>query len=185
MKKTFSALLLALAAPISSQALDLSARPNIFDYDYLDAGFIDYDAGGSGIYLRGSIDIYPNINLLGGFAAADDYIEFSLGAGYHQAIPTLKNTDMVFSGGIERGEFDVGGGSLDDADTGVFLSAGVRASATPALELYSDIAYHSFYSGDLILNLGLRLQLNETLDFTVGGRLGDNDAVSVGVRYYY
>ncbi len=185
MKKTLSTLLLTLSLPAGVQALDLPTRPNTFDYDYLDAGFIDYDAGGSGIYLRGSIDTYPNINLLGGFAAADDYIEFSLGAGYHQAIPTLKNTDMRFAAGIERGEFDVGGGSLDDSDTGIFLSAGIRASATPALELYGDVSYHSFYSGDLVLDLGLRLQINETVDFTVGGQLGDNDALAVGVRYYY
>ncbi len=179
--------LLLLASTVSAQAaaLELQAQPNTFDYDYFDAGFIDYDVGGSGIYLRGSIDTYPNVNLLAGFTAADNYVEFSLGAGYHQAVPTLTNTDMVLSAGVERGEFDVGGGSIDDSDTGVFLSAGLRASATPTLELYANLNYHSFYSGDLGLDLGLRLQLNDQLDLTVGGQLSDNDALAVGVRYYY
>ena len=185
MKKAIPLLLLAANTCAQSAPLALEAQPNTFDYDYFDTGFIDYDAGGSGIYLQGSIDMYPNINLLGGFAAADDYIEFRVGVGYHQAIPTLKNTDMVFSAGIERGEFDVGGGSLDDSDTGVMLSAGLRASATPALELYTNITYHSFYSGDLGLDGGLRLQINDKLDFTVGAQLSDNDAIAVGVRYYY
>jgi len=185
MKKSVPFLLLTAMLPLGASALDLAPRPNTFDYDYLDAGFVDYDAGGSGIYLRGAIDVYPNINLLGGFAAADDYIEFRIGAGYHQAVPSLKNTDMVFSGGIERGEFDVGGGTVDDSDTGAFLSAGLRASATPALELYADANYHSFYSGDLAVDLGLRLQLNDKLDFTVGGVFGDNDALEIGARYYY
>lgn len=183
-KKIFSALL-ACTLPLSVSALEIPAQPNTFDYDYLDGGFIDYDEAGSGIFLKGSIDIYPNVNLLGAFVAADDYTEFSLGAGYHSAVRTLSDTDMVFSAGIERGEFDVGGGTIDDSDTGLFLSAGLRASATPALEVFGDVVYHSFYKGDLALDGGMRLRLNEKLDLTAQGTLGDNDAISLGVRYYY
>jgi len=92
---------------------------------------------------------------------------------------------MVFAAGIERGEFDAGAGTIDDADTGLFLSAGLRASATPTLELYADANYHSFYSGNFNVDLGARLQLNDKLDLTAGGILGDNDALEIGVRYYY
>ena len=185
MKKTVPFLLLTAMLPLGASALSLSPLPNTFDYDYLDAGFVNYDTGGNGIYLRGAIDVYPNFNLFSGFSAADDYIEFHAGIGYHQAVPALKNTDMLFTFGIERGEFDVGGGTLDDADTGAFLSAGLRASATPALELYTDINYHSFYSGDFTVDLGLRLQMNDKLDLTLGGVFGDNDTLEIGVRYYY
>lgn len=185
MNKALPLLLLASVMAAPATALELQAQPNTFDYDYLDAGFVNYDNGGSGIYLQGSIDTYPNVNLLAGFSAADNYIEFRVGTGYHQAIPTLTNTDMVFSAGLERGEFDVGAGTIDDSDTGVFLSAGLRASATPTLELYSNLTYHSFFSGDLGLDAGLRLQINDKLDLTVGGQLSDNDAFMIGARYYY
>ena len=178
-----TALSLALATPV--MALELPSRPNTFDYDYLDVGLINYDAGGSGLFLVGSHDIYPNINIFGRFAAADHYNELNAGGSYHWAIPTLDNTDALLFGGIERGEFDVGGGSFDDSDTGAFFGAGLRASASRTLELFSNLTYHSFYSGDLVLDLGLRLQLNEKLDLSLTGQLGDNDAFSGGIRYYY
>ncbi len=183
--KFLPALIIAMAVPLQAPALTLQPQPNTFDYDYLDAGLVDYDAGGSGLYIDGSHDVYPNFNLIGSFVAADHYTEISAGLGYHMAIPELENSDVNFFAGIERGEFDVGGGSIDDSETGGFIGTGIRASATPSLELFSTISYHSFYSGDLALDLGLRLQLNEQLDFTRSGQLSDNDALAVGVRYYY
>ena len=185
MYKTLQTIIIFLSLAAPAMALNLQPRPNTFDYDYLDLALINYDAGGSGLLLTGSHDIYPNIDIFGGFSAANHYTQLGAGGGYHWAIPTLENTDARVFGGIERGEFDVGAGSFDNSDTGAFFGAGLRASASRALELFSNLTYHSFYSGDLVLDLGLRLQLNENLDLSLTGQLGDNNAFSGGVRYYY
>ncbi len=179
--------LMSLSSPASFAASGqlLPELVNVFDYDYAEVSLASFDHGDSGIVIGGSADLQPNINVIGNFATASDYLHIDLSLGYHFEWASVSKTDVQFFAGVERDEYDVGAGTKDDSDSGLFLGGGLRASATPVLELTGQAAYHTLNSGDFSLLGGLRLQLNQQLDLKMDYTVSDNDVFTIGLRYYY
>lgn len=177
---------LALNPTVNANPVDMIPElTNIFDYDYVQGTITSYDVGGSGFTIQASKDLQTNINLTAAFSSASDYVAMSIGGGYHYELGQFTKTDAMFFGGLERAEFNAGGGTADTSESGVFVGAGVRASASPTLELTGEATYHTLGSGDLSVLGGARLQINQQFDLTVDYTVSDNDVFTVGARMYY
>ncbi len=169
-------------------AIDFStAKQNVFDYNYAEAEFVDYDAGDSGFKLTGSFDLKSNAGIIGHFATASNYTELGFGGDYHAKFDVLPNADYLFYGGFERGEFSFDGIFADYTydDSGFFFGGGVRSQLMEQLEVDGEISYHSFFDGDIRLTGRVLYKLGEHLDLKAQLDLEDNDRFSIGVRYYY
>ncbi|MGV6816945.1 MAG: hypothetical protein ACWA44_06700 [Thiotrichales bacterium] len=171
----------ALANPLAQ----IPELANVFDYDYAQATITGYDVGGNGLSIGISRDITNNVNLTGSFSNASDYIALSAGAGYHYELTNISGSDLRLFGGLERGEFNVGAGTIDTSDTGLFGGVGIRTSASETLELAGEITYHTIWNGDLSIMGGARLQLNQQFDLVFDYTIADNDFFNIGARMYF
>jgi opacity protein-like surface antigen len=182
LKRSLLTAVLALGIPLTASAADTNkAKPSVFDYNYADIEFIDYDAGDGGLRLSGSYDIKPNFNLIGGLSFVSDYTQLDIGVGHHSQWYGLENTDLNLFAGLEYGDFDTG--FFSDSDGGIFFGAGMRTLIVPKLELAGSLSYHTFFDGDFVLSLEGLYRFTPKLHGKLGLDLGDNDTFRLGVRY--
>ncbi len=184
MKRSLLTAMLALGMPLTASALDLNeAKPSVFDYNYADIEYINYDAGDGGLKFSGSHNIKPNINILGGLGFASDYTQLDIAIGHHSKWYGLENTDLNLFVGLEYGDFD--GGFFSSSDTGIFFGAGMRKLFTPEFELAGALSYHSFFDGDFVFSIEGLYRFKPKLHGKLGLELGDNDTFKLGIRYDY
>lgn len=123
-------------------------------YNYVEVGYLHVDPDGfdseSGIGLRGSFAVNPNIHVFGGYDNVDfsgfDIDAYRLGLGYNSGI-----SDTVdFVGRLAWERIDIG--SLDD--DGFSAEVGIRAAVAPSFEAGAALRYVDFddSSTSLVLN---------------------------------
>ncbi len=186
MRTTFACLLLVAAAAASAQQSDLS-------YSYVSGAYskADYD-GFSGnadaIGLGVSLEVSPNFHLFGSYTSTDlgsnaDASTLQAGVGYHTPISQVMDVVAEFS--YVTTEFDLGPASIDDDGFG--LGVGIRAMATPRLEVDAGVTYVDLDSGnDTALNAGFLYNATQNVAVGLGASWDDDVSVwSLNGRVYF
>lgn len=173
-----------MSAP--SQATDLN-------YNFIEGGYVfNADAGvdGDGFRLRGSVEIAPQIVLMGemfnlSFDNGGSAKGQMLGAGY------LIRYDQQFDllGSFEVGNLEARGPNPNAArvdETGFRIGLGVRGVLAPKVEGFGRFVYENFDTSDTYLEFGGFYHVNQ--QFRVGGSLqfgGDLDMMTISARYSF
>jgi opacity protein-like surface antigen len=186
MRTTFACFLLAAAAAASAQQSE-------FSYSYVSGAYsqADYD-GFSGdadaLGLGISLEISPDFHLFGSYTSTDlgsnaDASTLQAGVGYHTPISPV--IDVVAEFFYVTTEFDLGPASIDDDGFG--LGVGIRALATPRLEVDAGVSYVDTDSGnDTALNAGFLYNATQNLAIGLGGSWDDDVSVwSLNGRVYF
>lgn len=118
-----------------------------FDYTFVEGSygqteFDDFDVDGDAIGIGGSFAVTDSLHLFGGYSTADfdggvDMNTLQAGLGYRVGLSDA--LDVVGSVAFVRGEVEFLGQSVDD--TGYGLGLGLRAMASPAVELSGGVSY--------------------------------------------
>lgn len=166
--------LIALLASLSwaSHAAD-------FNYNY---GQVSYETGDfEGLVLTGSFEINKDMFIIARYVDTTndeygidiDYSEVSVGAGYH--MPVDPKTDAVFSVSFDSGEAEalISGIPVSDDDTGVLLTAGIRHSLNPQIELAGGIYHISTFDGDTGIQGEVRYNINNEMSAGLSYLSGD------------
>ncbi len=186
-KSLLGTALLATLTPLCASALDMldlnEARPNQFSYNYAEIQYVDMDSGLDGFRLSGSYDIKPNLAITGSLLKASvgrfDYDLVGLGAAYHARWVEFEKSDLIIHTSL------VSGDASNDSELGLTFGAKVRASLKEQLEIYGDLSYTTVFDGDLALDIGAAYTFAPDLAATLNYQLTDNDALSIGLRYYF
>lgn len=175
------AALLSLSAAAAAEGLDYSYVQG----SYSQVEFDDIDVDGDGFGISGSFAIGSSFAIIAGYETGDldfdvETTGFEIGGLYHA--PLSDNVDFVTTLSYVSVEFDVPGfGSADDDGFGV--GAGLRAMASPKVELNGGISYVDFSDGgdDTTFGGGFRYHFTEAFSAGLSGSWGD-DASSYGIN---
>ncbi|HGX94202.1 MAG TPA: hypothetical protein ENK35_12910 [Candidatus Tenderia sp.] len=187
-KSLLNSAIIAGLLPLSASALDIpdlnEARPNQFSYNYAEIEYVDMDSGLDGFRLSASYDIKPNLALTGSLLRASvsrlDYNLVSVGAAYHARWVEFEQSDLIIHASLVNADL-----SRSDSELGVTFGAKVRASIKEELEIFGDLNYTTVLDGDLSLNIGAAYTFAPDLAATLNYQLTDDDALSIGLRYYF
>lgn len=167
-------LVLGGAALLTGMSLSNHAIATDLPYNYVEANYyldvkakgVGVTVGGDGFGLAGSVEVAPNILMLGEVAqfALDnsrniDY--FLVGAGY--VMRMSEQVDLVAS--AQLGREKVSGFS---GDTGYRVGFGARAIVAPNLEAFGRFAFENFDGSGSFIEGGAMYSLTE--QFSVGGK---------------
>jgi len=184
MKRTFFALALAAALPMSAQAGEIS-------YNYVQGGYsatsVD-SADFNGFGLKGSFAFNDSFY---GFASYDsgddssvDFDQTTVGAGWH----TAGDTQWFVEASYVRNEVDFGGG-FNSSDNGYSVGGGVRAKLSDKFELNGKLSYTDVgdFGDGLGAGVGALLSFNDTWGTYAAYDYSDRDnsnldTWSLGVR---
>lgn len=159
-----------------------SGLASAMDYTYLDGGFVSIDRGNrndSGIRLGGSITVAPTVALIGEYADADSYSQFSGGALFHT--PINRDLDLVLGGTFEQVDL----GPVDD--TGFGLRGGVRWQPSGnRFELNPEVrVLDVFNRTDTSFHVGANFAVAPHFDVGGAVQAGDDDRLEFGLRYRF
>ena len=179
------------AAVLSALRLPSGIRASSREFRYMEAMPVSYDIGGAGVMLEGSGQGASRFQWLGRIGVADTYREVMIGGGYYFTPANATRMTFVVLAGLENGSFELSdeqrapGLTVNSADSGVYLSAVSRIVINSKFELKAGLGYSSFFEGDATLFGGGYYHLTPHLDIMSRFEFGDNDALGVGIRYYY
>ncbi|MEX2126409.1 MAG: outer membrane beta-barrel protein [Woeseia sp.] len=155
-----------------------------FDYNFVQASYgqfelDDVDVDGDGFGIGGSVAVSEHFHLFGGYSTGDfdfgvDMSELSAGLGYNA--PLSDTVDLIASVAYVSVEVDVPGfGSADE--NGYGLGLGLRAMATPAVELNGGLSYVDLgdeSDGDTSFGAGFLYHFSESFAAGASGNWGDD-----------
>jgi hypothetical protein len=207
------ALVLAICAlPVALQAAEAKTSPvksNDFSYNYAQLGYVMQDWDGAfdvdaidaqlsmaideHLFLRGQFQVFDG-DFDVGFVDADTD-GWLLGAGVGFNTPLADDLDLVVTGDLVHIKYENDGyrvfgvrvANVDDDDTGIRLTGGVRMRATQELELAGGLYLNDVGPQDDIGLFGdALLHLNDQFDVGAGVKLG-GDLTEFGVfgRYNF
>ncbi len=188
MKNLLGIATLATLLPLCANALEMpdlnEARPNQYSYNYAEIQYVDMDNGLDGFRLSGSYDIKPNLAITASLLKASvgrfDYDLMAIGAAYHARWVEFEKSDLIIHASLVNADT-----SGSDNDLGLTFGAKVRASVKEQLEINGDLSYTTVLDGDLSLDIGAAYTFAPNLAATLNYQLTDNDALSIGLRYYF
>ena len=167
-------LVLGGAALLSGMSVSGHAIATDLPYNYVEANyFIDVKAkgvgitvGGDGFGIGGSVELAPNILLLGEVAQfsldnARNIDYFMVGGGYVMRLS--QQFDLI--GSAQLGREKVSGFS---GDSGYRLAIGARAVIQPNLEAFGRLAFEDFDGSGTFIEGGAMYSLTD--QFSVGGK---------------
>jgi peptidoglycan hydrolase-like protein with peptidoglycan-binding domain len=182
-----------------------TATNSVFSYSYIEGGYSTTEAeliegisiDGNVLYLLGSFDITPNINLLADYQKYSyDYDNeatiWSAGVGYHQKMQ--EKTDIIIALKYYSGEITKFIGenvSTDNDDSAFGFKSGVRYEVSSELEanaLFSFRKWDEIDDSDKSFIIGARYNINNFLkssnNITVGARftVGDDSGFGISLR---
>ena len=179
------------AAVLSALRLPSGVRASSREFRYMEAMPVTYDIGGAGIMLEGSGQASSRFQWLGRLGVAETYREVMIGGGYYFTPANATRMTFVVLAGLENGSFELSdeerapGLTVNSADSGVFLGALSRLVINSKFELKAGLGYSSFFEGDATVFGGGYYHLTPRLDILSRFEVGDNDALGIGIRYYY
>ena len=179
------------SAVLSALRLPSGQRARARRFSYMEATPVNYDIGGAGIMLEGSGQGPSRFQWLGRVGVADTYREVLIGGGYYFTPAIASRLTFVMLAGVENGSFELSdeqrapGLTVNSADTGAFVGGMSRIVISRKFELTAGLGYSSFFGGDATVFGGGYFHLTPRLDLLSRFEIGDNDALGVGIRYYY
>jgi hypothetical protein len=181
MKKLFIPCL-AITAAISANALAKS--PMDYSYvgiQYFDQHLDDADCSQDGLNLYGSMEINADFFAIGSLTDASGNNgcgseTFRVGAGYQTlfgAASSLYGTLSYEDTNVDQGE----------SDSGIIGAVGIRGFFAPQLEAKVEIAHHTAFDGNTVINGGVAYWFHQQFAATGDVSLGsDASTVAVGLR---
>ncbi len=188
--------------PVSSQeALALESAETgfaphdaVFSYDYAQARYSIGDL--DGLRLEGSYQLdapwilVGHADLVGDEAGGVDldYTSFSVGGGYVFPIETQgPPLDIVATAELEYGRVkaSLGGFSVSDSEIGIRLRGGARYAPLPEVELFGGASIRTIFDSNFSLDGVLLYHFDNGLSVVGSLELGEDSAISVGVRYSF
>ena len=156
-------------------------------FNYVDAIPLDYDRGGNGLLLEGSVPLPDRFRLFGRLGSAAGYRELTLGVSWHVTAPRLGGLSFVLSAGTQSARFEPSGDETGagQTDHGVYMGGASLLTFGERFALQAGVGYSSVFDGGAIAFGGTLYRLAARLDVVSRLELGDNDSVGLGVRYYY
>lgn len=181
MKRTcLFAALMSLSAGAAAEGLDYS----YIQGSYSQVDFDDIGIDGDGFGIAGSFALTDQFAIFGGYDSADldfgiDFTQFEVGGLFR--LPLSGTLDLVTSLSYVSMEVDVPGfGSADDDGFGV--GVGLRALASPRVELSGGVSYVDLNDSgsDTSFGAGLRYHFTDAVSVGLTGSWGD-DVSSYGI----
>lgn len=174
------AVLLPLSAAATAEGLDYS----FIQASYTQVEFDDFDVDGDGFGIGGSFAVADRFAIFAGYATGDfdfdvETTDIEVGGMFHT--PLSESVDFVSSLSYVSAEVEAPGfGSVDDDGFG--LGVGLRALASPKLELNGGVSYVDLNDSgdDTTFGAGVRYHFTEAFSAGLAGNWGD-DVSSYGI----
>lgn len=178
--------LLLATAVLAASSATLAAGPQ---YTYVqgqwqEAEWDDNSAADlDGFGVAGSIDLNKEFFAFAQYANVDDrgfdVDRFAIGAAYK--MPLSVRTDLNFGAGIVS--YDVSSRyGVDDDDSGLLLTAGIRSMLNDNLELGAGASYEDAYDIDFLVNVYGAWHFNSQLSAGLSLTEGDVETTAIYVR---
>ena len=173
---------IVLAALVASPSFAKS--PMDYSYagiQYFDQDLDDADCSQDGFNLYGSLEITSDLFAVGSLADASGNNgcgseTIRVGVGYQ----TLFGADGSVYGTLSYENTDVDAGQ---SDSGFVGAVGIRGFVARALEAKIEVAHHSAFDGNTVVNGGVAYWFNQQFAVTGDASLGsDASAIAAGVR---
>ena len=174
---------LAESASGSAIRVPAAARGDAVQSGFIEVAPISYDFGGAGASLAGALQIRPAWHFTGRAAVAQEYSEVMAGFRRSFAPLALSGGEVNIIAGLEYGNFDLDITEL--TDSGVLLASSIGYNLSGRANLTAGISYSSFFEGDATVFGQFLYRLVNNLDFSSRLEGGDNDNISLGLRYHY
>lgn len=204
MKNIYSGILAIVAGflAVAAQAqgvLGIAPQPNVFNYDYIEVDYIsidDFSTRGNldpdldGFRVKGSMDIDPNLALIGsiGYAGENnvDLTMISFGTAYHQKLEKtqLKQSDFSIYAEIERWDVEIDNAKGDKDDIGLHAGAAFRIKVVEKFEIFGDLSVRTTMDNDMAAEVGGRYAFTPRLHGVASIEISDADTLAAGLRYY-
>ena len=175
-------------APIlAALKLPNQVRSSSREFNFIQAQPVNFDFGGAGLSVAASASSHNKIQYFLDAAMADTYREVRGGVGYYITPAKADRLTILFNVGLESGQFEFSGSGLttDHSDSGAYIGASTRFVLNNKFELQAGLGYSSFFEGDAKAFGAALFHLNKDIDLTGNVKLGDNDSLGFGVRFYY
>ena len=175
-------------APIlAALKLPNQVRSSSREFNFVQAQPVNFDFGGAGLSVAASASSHNRIQYFLDAAMADTYREVRGGVGYYITPAKADRLTFLFNLGLEAGQFEFSGPGLttSHSDSGAYIGASSRLVVNNKFELQAGVGYSSFFEGDAKAFGAALFHLNKDIDLTGNVKLGDNDSVGFGVRFYY
>lgn len=173
---------LAIAAAFSTQAVAKS--PMDYSYagiQYFEQDIDDADCNQDGLNLYGSVEINADLFAIGSYTDASGNRNcgsetVSIGIGYQ----TLFGADSSVYGSLSYEDTDV---DFGHSDSGLIGAVGIRGFVANQLEAKLEVAHHTAFDGNTVVNGGVAYWFNKQFAATGDVSLGSEaSALGVGVR---
>ncbi len=179
-------LLLTSLALSSALMMHQAAAKSPMDYSYAGIRYFDQhlddgDCSQDGLNIYGSLEFSADLFAIGSLSDASGNREcgaeaISIGVGYQ----TLFGADGSVYGTVSYENVDADYG---DSDSGLIAAVGIRGFISRALEAKVELAHHTTFDGNTVINGGAAYWFNQ--QFAVTGDLGlgsDISTVAIGLR---
>ena len=177
--------LLLATAVLAASSATLAAGPQ---YTYVqgqwqEAELEDSNADLDGFGVAGSIDLNKEFFAFAQYANVDDrgvdLDRFAVGAAYKMPLST--RTDLNFGAGIVSYDLSNRFG-VDDDDSGLLLTAGIRSMLNDNLELGAGASYEDAYDVDMLVNVYGAWHFNNQFSAGLSLTEGDVETTAIYVR---
>lgn len=173
---------IALAAVLSAST-SFAKSPMDYSYvgiQYFDQELDDYDCNQDGFNLYGSLEITSDLFAIGSLTDASGDVcgseTIRAGIGYQ----TLFGADGSIYGTLSYENTDADSG---EDDSGFVGAVGIRGFVARALEAKIEVAHHSAFDGNTVVNGGVAYWFNQQFAVTGDASLGsDASAIAAGIR---
>lgn len=173
---------MAITAALSAHSFAKS--PMDYSYagiQYFDQRLDDADCSQDGLNLYGSVEINADLFAIGSFsdASGDNNCgseTISIGVGYQ----TLFGADSSVYGSLSYEDTNV---DFGNGDSGLIGAAGIRGFVARQLEAKVEVAHHTAFDGNTVINGGVAYWFNQQFAATGDVSLGsDVSTIAVGLR---
>lgn len=153
---------------------------NYAGIQYLEQDVDDYDCNQDGLRVGGSVEISDDFFALGSYSDVSGghcgSENLNVGLGYH----TLFGADSSIYGALSLENTSVDQG---ESDSGLIAAVGLRGIVARNTELKIELAHHTAFDGNTVLNGGVAYWFAPTVSVTADAGLGsETSEVAVGLR---
>jgi len=172
---------------LAALKLPNQVRSSSREFNFVQAQPVNFDFGGAGLSVAASASSHNRIQYFLDASLADTYREVRGGIGYYITPAQADRLTFLFNLGVEAGQFEFSGSGLttNHTDSGAYIGASSRLVVNNKFELQAGVGYSSFFEGDAKAFGAALFHLNKDIDLTGNVKLGDNDSIGFGVRFYY
>ncbi|HEX4910546.1 MAG TPA: outer membrane beta-barrel protein [Permianibacter sp.] len=177
--------LLLATAVLAASSATLAAGPQytFVQGQWQEAELEDSNADLDGFGIAGSIDLNKEFFAFAQYANVDDrgvdLDRLAVGAAYKMPLST--RTDLNFGAGIVSYDLSNRFG-VDDDDSGLLLTAGIRSMLNDNLELGAGASYEDAYDIDMLVNVYGAWHFNNQLSAGLSLTEGDVETTAIYVR---